>query len=62
MRTLHHLREEKRRVIAAETMEIYAPLANRLGMGRIKGELEDLSFRYLHPDEFGRSRRRWTSG
>ncbi|HQN06446.1 MAG TPA: bifunctional (p)ppGpp synthetase/guanosine-3',5'-bis(diphosphate) 3'-pyrophosphohydrolase [Thermoanaerobaculia bacterium] len=52
MRTLHHLREEKRRVIAAETMEIYAPLANRLGMGRIKGELEDLSFRYLHPDEF----------
>ena len=52
MRTLEHLREEKRRVIAAETMEIYAPLANRLGMGRIKGELEDLAFRHLHPDEF----------
>ena len=52
MRTLGHLREEKRRAIAAETMEIYAPLANRLGMGRIKGELEDLSFRHLYPDEF----------
>ncbi len=52
MRTLEHLPESKRRVIAAETMEIYAPLANRLGMGRIKGELEDLSFRFLHPDEW----------
>jgi len=52
MRTLQHLRDEKRRAIAAETMEIYAPLANRLGMGRIKGDLEDLSFRYLYPDEF----------
>ena len=51
MRTLEHLPEEKRRAIAAETMEIYAPLANRLGMGKIKGELEDLSFRFLHPEE-----------
>ena len=51
MRTLEHLPEEKRRAIAAETMEIYAPLANRLGMGKVKGELEDLSFRFLHPDE-----------
>jgi len=53
MRTLEHLPEGKRKAIATETMEIYAPLANRLGMGKIKGELEDLSFRFLHPDEFG---------
>jgi GTP pyrophosphokinase len=52
MRTLEHLPEERRKAVAAETMEIYAPLANRLGMGKIKGELEDLSFRFLHPDEW----------
>jgi GTP pyrophosphokinase len=51
MRTLEHLPDERRRAVAAETMEIYAPLANRLGMGRVKGELEDLSFRFLHPEE-----------
>ncbi len=51
MRTLEHLPEEKRRAVAVETMEIYAPLANRLGMGKMKGELEDLSFRFLHPEE-----------
>jgi guanosine-3',5'-bis(diphosphate) 3'-pyrophosphohydrolase len=52
MRTLEHLPEGKRKTIALETMEIYAPLANRLGMGKIKGELEDLSFRFLYPEEF----------
>jgi guanosine-3',5'-bis(diphosphate) 3'-pyrophosphohydrolase len=52
MRTLQFLPEERRLSIAKETMEIYAPIANRLGMGRIKSELEDLSFRYLHPREF----------
>ena len=52
MRTLQYLPDEKRVLIAKETMEIYAPIANRLGMGRIKSELEDLSFRYLHPREF----------
>lgn len=52
MRTLEHLPESKRRSIASETMEIYAPIANRLGMGKIKGELEDLSFRFLYPDEW----------
>jgi GTP pyrophosphokinase len=52
MRTLQYLPEEKRLTIAKETMEIYAPIANRLGMGRIKNELEDLSFRYMHPRDF----------
>src|SRR5438132_12827478 len=52
MRTLEHLPEERRMAIAKETMEIYAPIANRLGMGRLKSELEDLSFRNLHSGEF----------
>src|SRR6478672_4439537 len=52
MRTLEFLPEEKRLAVAKETMEIYAPIANRLGMGRIKHELEDLSFRHLHPREY----------
>jgi GTP pyrophosphokinase len=51
MRTLQFLPEEKRLAVAKETMEIYAPIANRLGMGRIKHELEDLSFRFLHGRE-----------
>ncbi len=52
MRTLQYLPEERRLAIAKETMEIYAPIANRLGMGRLKSELEDLAFRHLHPREF----------
>src|SRR5512145_379920 len=52
MRTLQYLPEEKRQAIAKETMEIYAPIANRLGMGRVKSELEDLSFRFLHAREY----------
>jgi guanosine-3',5'-bis(diphosphate) 3'-pyrophosphohydrolase len=51
MRTLQFLPEEKRLAIAKETMEIYAPIANRLGIGRIRSELEDLAFRHLHPRE-----------
>jgi GTP pyrophosphokinase len=51
MRTLQFLPEEKRISVAKETMEIYAPIANRLGMGRVKSELEDLSFQYLHARE-----------
>ena len=52
MRSLHHLPPEKQERIAAETMQIYAPLANRLGMAWIKVELEDLAFKYLHPGEY----------
>ncbi len=49
MRTLQHLPEDRRQNVAKETLEIYAPLAHRLGMGKVRGELEDLSFRYVDP-------------
>ncbi len=52
MRTLEHMKPLKQRVIAQETKDIYAPLANRLGLHRIKIELEDLCLRYLKPDVF----------
>lgn len=52
MRTLSHLPAEKRTRIAQETLEIFAPLANRLGIWQVKWELEDLSFRYVHPDKY----------
>src|SRR6267154_4446021 len=47
MRTLQHLQEERRLSVARETLEIYAPLAHRLGMGKVRGELEDLAFSYV---------------
>ena len=50
MQTLEHVPEHKRRRIALETLEIYAPIADRLGMGRMKRALEDLSFPYIDPD------------
>ncbi|MGL5509671.1 MAG: RelA/SpoT family protein [Microcoleaceae cyanobacterium] len=52
MRTLDHLAPEKRRAIALETRDIFAPLANRLGIGRFKWELEDLSFKYLEEEPY----------
>ena len=52
MRTLEHLRPDKQVRIARETLEIFAPLANRLGIGRFKWELEDLCFKYLEPEAY----------
>ena len=52
MRTLVHLSESKRKRIAQQTMDIFAPLANRLGIWQMKWELEDLAFRHLYPDTY----------
>src|SRR5947209_10895256 len=52
MRTLNHLSDERRVKIAQETRDIYAPIANRLGMSKVKNELEELSFRYLEPQDY----------
>ncbi len=52
MRTLKHLKPEKRERIAQETLDIYAPIAHRLGMGKLRGELEDLAFQNLHAEEY----------
>ena len=52
MRTLNHLSEDRRVKIAQETRDIYAPIANRLGMSKVKNELEELSFRYLEPQAY----------
>src|SRR6201997_136425 len=49
MRTLEHLAADRQQAISRETLDIYAPLAHRLGMGKVRGELEDLSFRYVDP-------------
>jgi GTP pyrophosphokinase len=68
MRTLHHLPEERRLTIAQETLDIYAPIANRLGMSKVKNELEELCFRYLETKSYeslrGRveARRRFSEG
>src|SRR5499426_488796 len=54
LRTLEYLHSEKRKRIAQETLEVYAPIAHRLGMSKVRSELEDLSFRYLEPEEYRR--------
>jgi GTP pyrophosphokinase len=52
LRTLEFIREDKRQRIAIESIEVYAPLANRLGMGKLKGDLEDAAFPYAYPKEY----------
>ena len=52
MRTLEHLPPERQQLISKETLEIYAPIAHRLGMGKVRGELEDLAFMYLDPEGY----------
>ncbi len=52
MRTLEHLKPDRQQGIARETLDIYAPLAHRLGMGKLRGELEDLAFRYVDPHAY----------
>ena len=52
MRTLNYMSSQKQQKIAQETIDIFAPLANRLGVGKIKAELEDLSLKYLYPDKY----------
>src|SRR6476619_7230778 len=54
MRTMQYLRPEKRERISQETLDIYAPIAHRLGMGKMRSELEDLAFQNLYPDEYKR--------
>ncbi|MDP1890387.1 MAG: HD domain-containing protein, partial [Gemmatimonadaceae bacterium] len=54
MQTLDALPEKDQKRIALETLEIYAPIAHRLGMGELKGQLEDLAFKYLYPEEYKR--------
>jgi GTP pyrophosphokinase len=55
MRTLEHVPEAKRRRIALETLEIYAAIAHRLGMGVVRKELEDLAFKYAYPEEYSQA-------
>ncbi len=59
MRTMEHMKPEKAQLISQETMDIYVPIANRLGLSALKGELEDLCFRYLHPDIYAELTRAW---
>ncbi|MDB5049193.1 MAG: SpoT [Fibrobacteres bacterium] len=52
MRTLNYMQEDRKKAIAAETMEVYSPLAHRFGLAKIKWELEDLAFKHLNPDAY----------
>jgi GTP diphosphokinase / guanosine-3',5'-bis(diphosphate) 3'-diphosphatase len=63
MRTLQHLKPDRQEAIARETQDIYAPLAHRLGMGKVRGELEDLAFRYTDPVSYEKvSMQPWKRG
>src|SRR3989344_5559702 len=57
MRTLQHVQKEKRERIALETLEIYADIAHRLGMGVVRRELEDLAFEYAYPEDFTKTKK-----
>jgi guanosine-3',5'-bis(diphosphate) 3'-pyrophosphohydrolase len=59
MRTLEHVREDKRQRIALETLEIHARLADRLGMGKVKAELETLAFPYAFPEDYKKTEEIW---
>ncbi len=61
MKTLDHVREDKRKRIALETLEIYAPIAHRLGMGVLRRELEDLSFPYVYPEKAAETKKLLTA-
>ncbi len=52
MRTLEYLPKEKQQIISQETLTVYSPIAQRLGMFKLKNELEDLAFKYIHPEEY----------
>lgn len=55
LQTLQYVREDKRKRIALESIEVYAPLANRLGMGKLKGEIEDAAFPYAYPEAYAQT-------
>ncbi|RME29275.1 MAG: bifunctional (p)ppGpp synthetase/guanosine-3',5'-bis(diphosphate) 3'-pyrophosphohydrolase [Deltaproteobacteria bacterium] len=59
MRTMEHMKPEKARLISQETLDIFVPIANRLGLSNLKSELEDLCFRYLHPDIYAELAQAW---
>merc|ERR1719197_651076 len=62
MRTLQHLPPQKQKTFARETLQVFAPLANRLGVWSVKAELEDLCFKYLHPEQFALLQDQLTNG
>ncbi len=62
MRTMEHMKPEKAAAISQETLDIFAPIANRLGLSRVKSELEDLCFRYLHPEVYADLAARYEQG
>jgi GTP pyrophosphokinase len=62
MRTMQHMRSDRQKAISQETLDIFAPIANRLGLSKVKQELEDLCFQYLHDDVFSELTRKLNDG